>query len=95
MKVEWRESNWPPFLGHGVQFHTGPKPAEESLFAFLAGYEWLNGEPETVVILIRRPDSQFPASFLTEAKALIEKAIDTRKLWQGHVAGGVWAWLNA
>jgi hypothetical protein len=95
MKIVWQESDWPPFLGHGVEFHSDPGPPEGALFAFLEGFEWYKGAPETVVILVRRPDAEFPASFLAEAKTVIEKALTRKTLWQGHVGGQVWAWLNA
>jgi hypothetical protein len=95
MKIVWQESDWPPFLGHGVEFHNASESTKGSLFAFLEGFEWYRGAPETVVILVRRPDAELPASFWVEAKTVIEKALVGKTLWQGHVGGQVWAHLNA
>lgn len=96
MNIVWIETTpWPPSLGHGVVFHTGGYPRESSLFAFLDGYGWRKPDAAAAVILIKKPENDSEAAFLSNARREIEKAILSGRLAQGAIGEQVSAWFNA
>ena len=62
LKIVWREWDHPPsrILGHGVQFNDCEIESEDnSLVAFLDGFEWLHGFSNFTVAVI--PFDRFSA----------------------------------
>ncbi len=96
MKIIWVEfKNFSRRFGHGVEFYTSePKPGDKPL-AFLDGYEWLHGDPETVEIMIRTPDSDFDADFHAVFRQTIERCMTSGGLNHGRLSSSVFAWFNA
>lgn len=90
--IEW--DTLPRGLGHGVEFHSGPRPEPASLVAFLDGYGWLHGTAQSVSILMRKPDEHYARRFLERVREEIEKALRAGTLKHGPLASDLYAWFN-
>jgi hypothetical protein len=80
--------------GHGVDFFLGQHPRTGQLVAVLRGFEWLRGNPETVVIRIRPVGTDFDATRHSEACVAIEEFVRAKRPEDGQLSAGVYAHVN-
>jgi hypothetical protein len=87
MTIVWK--TWrkvPQHLGHGVAFHDLRRQNRSTLVAWLEGYEWLDGRPETVVVACASPDAATSADDLEELKAIVGRYIEAKNVPDGPVS---------
>ena len=97
MRIEWTEADGRlgP-LGHGVEFHAGRPRGQDTLLAFLPGYDWLQDSPEVVKVQVRGPDDDCPTEMLQSLRTAVEIALREGGLRQGYMPGErFFAWFNA
>jgi hypothetical protein len=98
MKIIWMEWKTVPdehSFGHGVHFHDSRKSCDMSLVAWLEGYEWLHGNPDTVQIWCITPDAITTASSLTVMKRDITAYVQSKKVPCGKISPNIQACPNA
>lgn len=101
MRVIWvEEEGLQPAAGHGADFATDERPTSENTIAVVRGFEWLHGSPETIEVLIRPPDDRYPATFLADARQVIEEYLKRERdvvgeFWaRGWLTPDIYVWLN-
>lgn len=93
MAVKWiEEAELQPGAGHGADFATADFPTPETTIAVVRGFGWRDNPEQLVRALIRQPDDQYSATFLAEARQVIEEYLNGER----DVVDGSWArgWLT-
>lgn len=93
MQVIWIEQErLKPANGHGADFATAESMTTENTIAVVRGFGWRDSPEQPVDVLIRRPDEQYSASFLADARQVIEEYLKGER----EVVDGFWArgWLT-
>ena len=96
--IEWKTWTSVPNVwsfGHGIHFHDNSKQWDTSLVAWIEGYEWLNGNPETIHIWCIAPDEVTTPRILAAMKKSIEAKIKNKKLPCGNITRRIKACPNS
>lgn len=96
--VVWREWGSVPItgnFGHGVHFHDRQKPRMDSLVAWVEGYEWLHGNPDSVVIYCIAPDAITTQPVLRAMKAAITRRLKKCRTICGNITRRIEGIANA
>jgi hypothetical protein len=97
LKIVWREWDHPArrILGHGVQFHDCEIESEDnSLVAFLDGFEWLHGFSNEVIIYCISPNTRTPEDVLSNMKKRLEAILAEREIPTGQITSRFYALVN-
>lgn len=92
---EWDPASAPRACGHGSLYVDGRKRGSASLVGWLKGYDWLHGNPQTVVILCARPDSITARGDLDAMRVAVESHIVGKKVPSGAITPHIFAIANA
>ena len=98
MNIEWKIWTSVPYelpFGHGVHFHDNFKQWDKSLVAWIEGYEWLHGNPETIQIWCIAPDEVTTPQILAAMKRSIKAKIKHKILLCGNITPRIKACPNA
>jgi hypothetical protein len=98
LKIVWREWDHPPsrgLFGHGVQFLDCEIESEDnSLVAFLDGFEWRHGFSNEVIIYCIRPNTRTPQDVLSNMKKRVEAILAEREIPTGQITSRFYALVN-
>jgi len=98
MIIEWKTWTSVPdewTLGNGVHFNDNLKPRETSLVAWIEGFEWHKGNPETVEIWCIAPDEVTTSRTITAMKKAIEAYVKEKKPLCSKITSRISACPNA
>ena len=101
MHVIWIEQEYlQPAAGHGADFATGEGMTTENTIAVVEGFGWRDNPEQPVEVRVRQPDDRHSASFLANARQVIEEYLKGERevvdgFWaRGWLAPEIFVWLN-
>lgn len=71
--------------GHGIEFHDQKRSSNDTLIAFLDGFEWYRDNPNQVIVYIIESDSLSDKYVIEKLKAEIREIVQKKEIVQGMI----------